>query len=125
MPDIRKLLSILLALAAMASSSAALAADDDWHRIAKLEVAFQVLNAADFATTKYCMDRATCHEANPLLGSHPSTNKLFAVKAASGIVHFVVARWLTDRDPHAARIFEIASIAIQGGVVGANLRFAF
>lgn len=100
-------------------------ADEGWDRIKHMEVAWQVLNAADFATTEYCLRRGTCHEGNPIIGSDPSTAKLAAYKIGTGALHYIIARHLADRDPKAARIFEIASIVVQGGVVVANLRFVF
>lgn len=88
------------------------------------EIAYQVLNAVDAAETIDCLHRDVCHEANPLLGRNPSPAKLIAVKAGTGAVHYVVARFLRDRDPEAATLFQFLTIAIQGGVVAANLRFA-
>jgi hypothetical protein len=89
------------------------------------EIAFQALNLADAAQTISCLDRNVCHEGNPLFGSNPSTAKVLGIKAGFGVLHYAVARLLNDRNPRAARIFQIATIAIQGGVVAANLRFTF
>ena len=112
-----------LFLAALIFSSPALA--EDARDLDRLEIAFQVLNAADFASTEYCMRRGTCHEGNPLFGKSPSTGRLLAIKASEGIVHYALARWMAERDPHGARIFEYVSIGVQGAVVTANLRFVF
>jgi hypothetical protein len=98
---------------------------DGWDRIRHLEIAFQALNAADFAVTAHCLRRDICHELNPLLGRHPSTGKLLAVKIGTGAVHYLVARRLARTDPGAARVFEIVSIVVQGGVVAANARILF
>jgi len=88
------------------------------------EIAYQVLNAVDTAETIDCLNQDVCHEANPLLGRNPSPGKLIAVKAGTGVAHYAVARFLRYRDPEAARLFQFLTIAIQGGVVAANLRFA-
>lgn len=93
--------------------------------VSQMEIAYQALNVADFITTEDCLQRGTCHEANPLLGSHPSTARLAAFKLAVGAGHYVLMRQIYHSNPRAARTFEIVSIVMQGGVVGANLRFVF
>jgi hypothetical protein len=90
---------------------------------AEREIAFQALNLLDAAQTVSCLNRNVCREGNPLFGSNPSTGKVMGIKAGFGVLHYVVARFIHDRDPGAAKIFQIATIAIQGGVVAANLRF--
>lgn len=95
---------------------------DAWE---KREIAYQVLNVIDMAQTLDCLDRNICHETNPLLGRNPSAQKLIAVKAVGGALHYAIARALRDRDPDAAKWFQIISIAVQGGVVAANARFTF
>ena len=89
------------------------------------EIAFQALNLADAAQTISCVNRSVCREANPIFGANPSAGKVIGIKAGFGAVHYVLARFLNDRNPRAAKIFQIATIAIQGGVVAANLRFTF
>ena len=51
--------------------------------------------------------------------------KLVAVKVGTGVIHYLIARRLYERNPRAAHLFETISIGIQGGIVAANLRFAF
>lgn len=97
-------------------------ADDRWR---KLEIAWQAANAADFATTEYCLRRDTCHEANPILGKHPSTGELAAFKIGSGAAHYLIAREIARHDAGAAHVFEVVTLIVQGGIVGANLRFVF
>lgn len=89
------------------------------------EIAYQVLNLADAVETSACLRHAECEEANPILGKHPSDAKLWGVKIGGGILHYIVAKHLNDRDPHAAKVFQIVSLVVQGGVVGANLRMVF
>jgi hypothetical protein len=89
------------------------------------EIAFQVLNMADAATTIDCLNRDVCHETNPILGRRPTTGGILAFKAAEGALHYFIARELNKRDPKAARIFQTVSIVFQGGVVASNLRFTF
>ena len=92
---------------------------------AEREIAFQALNLLDAVQTISCLDRHVCREGNPLFGSHPSPGRVVGMKVGFGVLHFVAARLLNDRNPRMARIFQIATIGIQGGVVAANLRFGF
>jgi hypothetical protein len=120
-------------LAALAGAMLALCARpahareaDGWDKIKRMEIAWQALNLADLAETETCLrHRDGCHEANPLMGRDPSTGKLVAVKLGGGLAHYLIARAIAERDPHAARLFEWVSLAVQGGVVAANLRFVF
>lgn len=89
------------------------------------ELAFQTLNAADAAETCYGVGSGRGTELNPILGSHPSCGKVVGFKAGFGLLHYAISRWLNDRNPHAAKVFQIVSVAVQGGVVAANLRVVF
>ncbi len=95
----------------------------------KREVAFQVLNAADAATTCHAVNSGQAVEGNPLisgvLGKRPSCGSLVAFKAATGALHWLIASEINKRDPNGAKWFQIVSIGVQGGVVAANLRFVF
>lgn len=109
-------------LVALAAATAQPLPDD----VRKMEIAWQVANALDFATTEYCLrNRSGCEEANPLIGKRPSTAKLLAFKAGSGVLHYIAARELVKVDHNAAKIFEIGSLIVTGGTVAANLRFVF
>lgn len=110
------------ALIAAALLSAAPAAAKD---VPDSEYVFQALNLIDGIQTRDCLRRDVCYEANPLLGRNPSTTKLLGVKIGTGVVHYVIARHLYARNPKAAHLFETITIGIQGGIVAANLRFAF
>lgn len=108
-----------LVLAALAAATPARADDfRDRQRV------FHALNALDAAQTCHILGNGG-RELNPILGSHPSCTKVVAFKLASSVAHEFIARKLNDRDPDAARLFQIISIGIQGGVVAANFRFVF
>ena len=93
------------------------------------EIAYQVLNAADAAQTCYAVSTGRGVEGNPLaravIGQRPSCASIFAFKAANGLLHYVLADAIRDRDPGAAKVFQIVSIVVQGGVVAANMRVVF
>jgi hypothetical protein len=92
------------------------------------EIAYQVLNAADAVQTCHIVGRGG-HEANPLvstfIGRTPSCGKVIGFKVASGVLHYLIADHFRDRDPAVAKVFQIGTIVIQGGVVAANMRFVF
>lgn len=93
------------------------------------EVAFQVLNAMDGAQTCHAVSSGRGVEGNPMarliIGRTPSCGKVIGLKVASGLIHYLVADHLRDRDPHAAKVFQVMSLVVQGGVVAANMRFVF
>ena len=89
------------------------------------EIAYQIANAADAATTLSCLSRNVCTEGNPLYGSHPNKAVLIGSKAAMGVVHWLVFAHMRGDDPFSARKMAQWSFVIQGGVVAANLRFSF
>lgn len=88
------------------------------------EIAFQALNAIDVAQTCDGVARGLT-EANPLFGKHPSCGKVIGIKVVAGIIHYLVADHMNRRNPHDAKVFQTVSLVVQGGVVAANLRFAF
>lgn len=87
-----------------------------------LEYVWQGLNAIDAVETCVFLRSGRAQEANPLLGRHPSCGKVVAFKAGAGVLHYLIADSL---DPEARRIFEIVSIAVQGGIVAWNAQFVF
>jgi len=113
-------LKYLTTAAALAFSTSAYA-----EPLPKLEYAWQALNVIDAVETAHCLDKGTCEEMNPIIGKHPSTGKLIAYKAGMGVMHYAVTRLLQDHAPKWVRIWEIASVTVQGGVVAANMRFVF
>lgn len=109
----------LIALAALIATPAY--ADGFTNR----EVAYQVLNAADAAQTCHVVGSGRGVEGNPLLGRNPSCGKVIGFKIAGGVLHYVLADHFRDRDPKAAKVFQIVTLVIQGGIIGANMRFIF
>ena len=93
------------------------------------EIAYQVLNAADAATTCHAVSSGQAIEGNPMvsavIGKHPSCGAVIGFKAATGALHWLIASEINKRDPNGAKWFQIVSIGVQGGVVAANLRFVF
>jgi hypothetical protein len=101
------------------------AAEPTWEEMKKLELVFQSLNAIDAVQTIDCLNRQICYELNPLMGKHPSTEKVIGFKVANGIIHYILTKEIYKRNPKSARTFQYISIGIQGSVVAANMRFAF
>jgi len=100
--------------------------DQKTRRLAdELEVTYQLLNALDAAQTISCMHKANCHEANPILGKHPSTGTIIGFKAGSAILHYTIGRYWIKRNPHEALLFEVGTVAVQGVICGLNFRYAF
>ena len=92
------------------------------RRLAHLELLFQVLNAADAATTISCVERSICNEQNPLYGSHrPGWGRIAGVKAGVGALHYLIYRTLAKSEPRLARMFELTTITIQGATVIWNM----
>ena len=60
-----------------------------------------------------------------IYGVNPSKGKVIGIKLATGVIHWLVFDHIADRNPKAAKIFSKVSVIVQGGVVAANLRFAF
>lgn len=95
------------------------------NELARYEIAFQALNAADAIQTCDFLARGKAHELNPILGKHPSCPEVIGFKIAAGALHYVLVREIAKTDPKLARVVQIVTIAIQGSVVAANLRFTF
>lgn len=110
-----------IALAALALIATPAHADGFRDR----EIAYQALNAVDAVQTCHIVGSGRGYELNPLLGKHPSCGKVVGVKLATGLIHYLIADHLNDRNPKAAKAFQIVSIVIQGGVVAANFRLVF
>ena len=108
----------LAALALIATPAHA----DGWEN---REIAYQALNAVDVVQTCHIIGSGKGYELNPIFGKHPSCGKLIGVKLAGGVLHYIIADHLRDRDPHAAKIFQIVTLVVQGGVVAANFRLVF
>jgi hypothetical protein len=88
------------------------------------EAVYCGLAVADSATTISLLHRGY-QEGNPLLGKHPTSGKLAALAVGKCIGHAAATSFLQDRAPRLVKVWEIASITIQGGVVGWNLHLRF
>ena len=125
MKAIAFVLPIAICLAAPAAHAA------DWRPLPASEYAFQALNLADMATSLDIKNHPNIHEANPLLGRHPSDGTVIGVKLASGAIHAAITEWLLQRNasPTTIKIWEYVTIGGEGAVVGHNLslglRFTF
>lgn len=101
------------------------ASETSWNDVKKLEVVYQILGVIDTAETLYFLHHDTAKELNPILGSHPTTEKVIAFKAITGVFHYALARKIYEYDSEYAKYFEYSSMAVQGSVVTLNLRFLF
>lgn len=113
------------ALAALALAATPAYADGFTNR----EIAYQALNIVDAAETCRFVSTGRAVEGNPvivgLFGKRPNCGELVAFKIGFGALHWFVADRFNKHDPKAAKVFQIVSIGIQGGVVAANMRFVF
>jgi len=82
-----------------------------------------VLAAADIAITQRCLDRGTCHEGNPIYGSHPSLGRMLAIRVPLEALIDFGARRLFRHDPEQAITMLRVKAGVTGVVVGMNLRF--
>lgn len=82
------------------------------------EVTWQLLHGIDWLQTrKIARNPDKYHEVNPLLGRHPSTEKVDMYFAAGAIAHVVI----TDHIPPKHRWFwHMISISISGLLVNQN-----
>lgn len=103
----------------------AYAKEPTWEETKKLEMVYFALSAIDAAQTIDCLNRNVCYEVNPIYGRNPSTEKIIGIKVVGGAFHYLLVREVYKRDPKLARTIQYITIGIQGGIVAANLRFAF
>lgn len=106
-------------------STATFAKEPTWEETKKLEMVYLGLSAVDAIQTIDCLNRNVCYEINPIYGRNPSTEKVIGIKVVSGIIHYLIIGELYKMDPKLTRTIQYISIGLQGGVVAANLRFAF
>jgi hypothetical protein len=93
--------------------------------IEQRRVVFHVLNAADLATTIYCLEVADdCREANPIYGQR--TELVVLGKVGSALIYEAVLTHLRKSgDLEAVRIFQWSNIVLMGGVVTWNVSVLF
>lgn len=89
--------------------------------IKRLQIAFQVLNAADAVTTLACLKQDDCKENNPIYGKHPKPIVVIGAKTLVGAAHYYAMRSLAEDYPGLARALGWVTVSVQGGVVGLNL----
>jgi hypothetical protein len=118
---------ILTALIASSCAQPALARSlsDRIEALPASEYAWQGLNAADKGLTIDCLNRGICHEANPVLGHHPSTGALVGLGIGEGLIHAAATMYLQDHAPKLVPWFEGVTIAVAGTAVGIGLKFPF
>jgi len=95
---------------------------DAWQ---KRQVAFHTLNAIDTIQTCHVLQSGKGFEVNPIFGRNPDCGTLVAAKIGSSILQQIIASELRKRDEEAAKLFQIISIGIQGGVVVWNFTVVF
>ncbi len=109
---------ILLVMSAPASAC-------DLRHLPWESYAADVAIIGDSYTTADLLSRPGFHEANPLLGEHPSNTAIAAFGFGRIALNTGVACYLEDRNPKLARLFSILSLGVNAGAFGANLRFEF
>ena len=95
---------------------------DAWQ---KRQVAFHTLNAIDTIQTCHVLQSGKGYELNPIFGRNPDCGTLVAAKIGGSILHQIISSELRKRDEKAAKLFQIISIGIQGGVVMWNFTVVF
>jgi hypothetical protein len=93
---------------------------DPWSKLEIWnEVAFEVINAADFYSTNRILNDhpTTAMEMNPLLGSHPSYDKLLGVAIGTAVIHPIVTHFMPKKyRPY----WQYSFIIIKAGAVANN-----
>jgi hypothetical protein len=95
---------------------------DAWQ---KRQVAFHTLNAIDTIQTCHVLQSGKGFEANPIFGRNPDCATLVAAKVGGSIIQQIIASELRKHDEEAAKLFQIISIGVQGGVVMWNFTVVF
>ena len=116
------MLKAVVVLLMMIISTTAYAADI--KELPKEEYVFQALNAIDTIQTIRILDKGG-RELNPILGSHPSTEKVIAFKTVNAALHLGVTMYLMDHHPRYVKTWQRVSIGLMGTVVVLNTRYVF
>lgn len=101
---------------------------DDWSKAdTQREVAYQMFLGVDWAQTRYVARNPDKFiERNPILGDHPSVDKVDAHFVLSGLAHYGISRALDEKW---RKRFQYVTVAFQGAVVarsvhiGVGIRF--
>lgn len=90
------------------------------------EAAFQVLNVADYALTKELLATGEFHEANPLIGSNPSSKKLDLFCIGTGTLHWLGTEYFVNyHSPKSVSFWQNFTMFLKAGAVGWNLQYKF
>jgi hypothetical protein len=87
---------------------------------ALLEAIYQALQAIDASQTHYTgRNPQRLYEENPIMGKHPSKDKINAYFGATGLGHAALSYALPDPWD---KIFQMLSIGVEGGQIMDNKR---
>lgn len=100
---------------------------DEWNNTDKaLMASLVVMDLVDIAQTRKCMKLPNCHEANPLLGKHPSDTTLVASKALSlGAIYWLVDTYPQIRPYALVGANVLQFVVIRHNYVGTHLGWGF
>jgi hypothetical protein len=117
----KTLIKFIAVTACLMSATPSLALDA-WG---KRQVAYHTLNAIDTIQTCHILQSGKGYELNPIFGKNPDCGTLVAAKLGGSILHQLIASELRKRDEGAAKLFQIMTIGVQGGVVAWNFTVVF
>ncbi len=84
------------------------------------QLAYTALHMVDWGQTLDIADQSEdYHEANPILGEHPSRSEVNTFMATSLATHWLIARRLT---PKKRRVFQWTTIVVKGLFISNNKR---
>jgi hypothetical protein len=91
----------------------------DWSQAdITFEATYLTLHVVDWGQTLNIVERhEKYHEVNPILGRHPSRDRVNTYFALAAVAHVALANWL---DAPARTYFQIGSIALEASVIGHN-----
>ena len=117
--DIKSLgFGILLASSSLLYSDSVFAASDSSDSFRSLEIAYQVVSLADMAQTlEISRNPNKYKELNPILGSHPSKDKVIPFFIAGGLIHYGISKSLPDKYVPA---WQEVSLFVETANVGRN-----
>jgi hypothetical protein len=104
---------------------------DETPKTPVLEWAYQGAALADMLTTLDIKNHPGIHETNPLMGPHPSDDRVLGYFAAYDLLHYGITRILVDLNAPRSlvTVWELGTIGYETDLVVHNyrlgLRFAF
>lgn len=78
---------------------------DNWKKVRSFEIAWQGGHAVDALQTGQCSRLAHCFETNSWLGRQPSDTDIAVWWAATGAVHYLIAKKASEIEPWAGYVF--------------------